>query len=286
MVGTGTLVRAIRFAAPRLGQLVVVVLAVTLLFYWMLSLLPGNPCVLTLSGAATQEQIDECERDRNLDQPVIVQWAKWGADIFTGDFGKSYNTGLTFSESFTNALPRTLLLMVYSQVLALGVAIPLGVWSGYRQGSVGDKVTSGGAFLLLSIPVFALSLILILVFAVKLDWFDLSGYEPLSQGLGAHFRVMFLPSIALAAGLLPVYLRLLRTDVIGTLQEDFVGTARAKGLPTHMILGRHVLRPSSFHPADRVRHPGGPSPQRGHRGGVHLRPRRSGVAAGGLGGRP
>ena len=230
----------------RLAQLAVVVLAVTLLFYWMLNLLPGNPCVAAFGGAATQEQIAECERDRNLDDPVIVQWAKWGGDVLTGDFGKSYLTGRTFGEAISNSLPRTLLLMGYAQLLALGVAIPLGVWSGYKQGSVSDKIVSGGAFALLSAPVFVLGLILILVFAVKLDWFDLSGYEPISEGVVAHFKVMFLPSITLAAGLLPIYLRLLRTDVIGTLQEDFVGTARAKGLPVRHVLMRHVLRPSSF----------------------------------------
>ncbi len=229
-----------------MAQLAVVVLVVTLLFYWMLNLLPGNPCVAAFGGAATEAQIAECERDRNLDDPVIVQWAKWGGDVLTGDFGKSYLTGRTFSEAISNALPRTLLLLAYSQFLALGAAIPLGLWSGYRQGSSSDKIVSGGAFALLSSPVFVVGLILILVFAIKLDWFDLSGYQPISEGLVAHFKVMFLPAVTLASGLLPVYLRLLRTDVIGTLQEDFVGTARAKGLPVRHVLLRHVLRPSSF----------------------------------------
>ncbi|MXW41676.1 MAG: ABC transporter permease [Acidimicrobiia bacterium] len=236
----------LRFFATRLAQLVLVVLAVTLLCYWMLNLLPGNPCVAAFGGAATEEQIAECERDRNLDDPVIVQWAKWGGDVLSGDFGKSYLTGRSFGEAITTALPRSLLLLAYSQILALGAAIPLGLWSGYKQNSLGDKIISGGAFGLLSIPVFVLGLVLILVFAVRLDWFDLSGYQPISEGLVAHFRVMFLPSVALAAGLLPVYLRLLRTDVIGTLREDFVGTAQAKGLPVRHVLLRHVLRPSSF----------------------------------------
>ena len=236
----------LRFMGLRLAQLAVVVLVVTLLFYWMLNLLPGNPCVAAFGGAATQEQIAECERDRNLDEPVIAQWAKWGGDVLTGDFGKSYLTGRTFGEAVSNSLPRTLLLLAYSQILALGAAIPLGLWTGYRQNSVSDKMVSGGAFALLSSPVFVVGLVLILVFAVKLDWFDLSGYEPISEGLVAHFKVMFLPSVTLASGLLPIYLRLLRTDVIGTLQEDFVGTARAKGLPVRHVLIRHVLRPSSF----------------------------------------
>ncbi len=237
---------ALRFIGVRLAQLAVVVLVVTLLFYWMLNLLPGNPCVAAFGGAATPEQIAQCEQDRNLGDPVIVQWAKWGGDVLTGDFGKSYLTGRTFGEAVSNALPRTLLLLAYSQILALGAAIPLGLWSGYRQGSAGDRLITGGAFALLSAPVFVVGLVLMLLFAVRLDWFDLSGYQPISDGLAAHFKVMFLPAVALAAGLLPIYLRLLRTDVIGTLQEDFVGTARAKGLPVRMVLLRHVLRPSSF----------------------------------------
>ena len=134
----------LRFFGMRLAQLAVVVLAVTLLFYWMLNLLPGNPCVAAFGGAATQEQIAECEEDRNLNDPVIVQWAKWGGDVLTGDFGKSYLTGRTFGEAINNALPRTLLLLAYSQFLALGAAIPLGLWSGYRQNSAGDKAVSGG----------------------------------------------------------------------------------------------------------------------------------------------
>ncbi|MCY4258233.1 MAG: ABC transporter permease [bacterium] len=236
----------LRFLGMRLAQLVVVVLAVTLLFYWMLNLLPGNPCVAVLGAGATPDQIGECERDRNLGDPVLVQWAKWGADALTGDLGKSYLTGRSFGEAVGNALPRTLLLLGYSQVLALGVAIPLGLWAGYRQGKAVDKMASGGAFVALSMPVFVLGMVLILVFTVYLGWFELGGYRPISSGLVAHAKVMLLPSITLAAGLLPVYLRLLRTDVIDTLQEDFVGTARAKGLPVRHVLLRHVLRPSSF----------------------------------------
>ena len=124
----------LRFMGMRLAQLAVVVLAVTLLFYWMLNLLPGNPCVAAFGGAATEEQIAECERDRNLDDPVIVQWAKWGGDVLTGDFGKSYLTGRTFGEAISNSLPRTLLLMGYSQLLALGAAIPLGAVVGIQTG--------------------------------------------------------------------------------------------------------------------------------------------------------
>ncbi len=235
-----------RFLLKRLAQLVVVVLVVTLLFYWMLNLLPGNPCVAAFGGAATAEQVAECERDRNLDDPVIVQWAKWGGDVLTGDLGKSYLTGRTFNEALSNALPRTLLLMLYSQGLALGAAIPLGVWAGYRNDKLLDKMASGSAFAMLAAPVFVLGLVLITVFAVRLDWFSLTGYEPISAGVVNHMKVMVLPSVTLAAALFPVYLRLLRTDVIGTLQEDFVGTARAKGLPTRHVLLRHVLRPSSF----------------------------------------
>ena len=138
--------------------------------------------------------------------------------------------------------------MLYATVLALGVAIPLGILSAYKADSMLDKSLNTIAFGLLSVPNFILAVLLVFLFAGQglLDWFPSSTYVSFSDDPYEHFRHMVLPVIALAAGQIAVYMRLLRTDMIATLQEDYIGVARAKGMPTRRILLQHALRPSSF----------------------------------------
>jgi peptide/nickel transport system permease protein len=143
-------------------------------------------------------------------------------------------------------MPRSLLLMVYTQILALVIAVPLGVLSAYRAGRRADKVISNSLFALSSVPNFAIALLLIIFVGVKFAWLPTLGYVPIAEGFGEHLKHMIMPVISLSLGLIATYTRLLRADMIAALREDYVTMAASKGLSDSRILWRHVLRPSSM----------------------------------------
>lgn len=237
----------LRNLSTKLGQLVVVVFLVTLFSAFLIELLPGDP-VTVLAPSASPEQRAELRAELNLDDPFLVRYGRWVGDVATGDLGEyfSANTPGSVADRLGNALPRSLLLMLYAQVLGLAFAIPVAVLSAYRSGSIFDRLSSGSAFAMLSMPNFALGFLLQLYLGIQLGWFPVSGYVPITESVGDHFRTMVMPSITLAVGQFAVYMRLLRTDMIATLQQDFILMAKAKGMPTRGVLFRHALRPSSL----------------------------------------
>lgn len=236
-----------RLIAKKLLTLIPVLLAVSLLTYLLLSLLPGDQAVLVLGGGAVSaESIAAVRAELGLDRPLPLRYLSWLGDAVQGDLGTSYITRQDVTEAVAARLPVTFELMALSLVMALVIAIPLGVFSAYRAGGRFDKTVTGATFGLLALPNFIFALVLIYVFSVALDLFPATGWTPLSEGLGANLRSAFLPALALSVANIAVFTRLLRTDMIATLQDDHVTLARAKGLPTWRILFRHALRPSSF----------------------------------------
>jgi peptide/nickel transport system permease protein len=145
-----------------------------------------------------------------------------------------------------DALPVSLQLVVYSQILALAVAVPFGVLTAYRAGSRFDRATNGTAFGMLALPNFVLALLLAYYVGVWLGWLPVDGYVPFSEDPAEHVRHMILPTFTLAASQIAVYMRLLRSDMVATLQEDFIQMARSKGISDRRVLWRHALRPSSL----------------------------------------
>jgi peptide/nickel transport system permease protein len=238
----------VRYIRQKVIQLVVVLLLVTFLTFLLLNLLPGGPETAALGIGASPEQVEQFRQEQNLDDPLLVRYAQWLGDALHGDLGVSPITNTPVSDLLGHALPPTLQLMLYSTVLALLISVPLGILSAYRADTWYDKSLNTAAFGLLSVPNFILGVLLVFLFAGQglLDWLPSSTYVPFGEDPVEHFRHMVLPTIALAAGQVAVYMRLLRTDMIATLQEDFIGVARAKGMPTRKILFRHALRPSSF----------------------------------------
>lgn len=236
-----------RNVLSKIGQLVVVMVLVTLFSAFLLELLPGD-AVTTLVPYGSDEQRAEIRDELNLDEPFIVRYASWLGGLATGDLGKYYSVSSDdpVADKLADALPVSLQLMVYAQVIGLLFAIPLGVLTAYRNGTFFDRMSSGAAFALLAIPNFALGFILQYYLGVKLRWFSVSGFTPASESISGHFRTMFLPSVTLAVGQIAVYMRLLRSDMIATLQQDFILMAKAKGLRTRRVLFRHALRPSSL----------------------------------------
>jgi peptide/nickel transport system permease protein len=235
------------FWLRRLARLVVVVLCVSFFSYLLLDLLPGDP-VTTIAAFAPASVRAQLRHDAKLDQPIPVQYWNWLSKFSRGDLGNYYrSSGVDkVSTDVGSSLPVSLQLMLYAMILTVLVAIPLGVFSSHWAGTWFDRWINASAFGAIALPDFALGLLLAYFVGVKLRWFPTSGYVHPSDNLVKHFKSMVLPSVSLAVGQIAGYMRLLRSDMIATLQEDFITMAKAKGMPTRRILWRHALRPSSL----------------------------------------
>jgi peptide/nickel transport system permease protein len=209
-----------------------------------------------LGPGATEPAVAAIVEEFNLNEPLHRRYLLWLSDAVRGDLGRSAIQQQEVSASIARALPVSLQLMVYAQIVALAIAVPAGVYAAYRANRRGDRVVSTTALAFLSVPNFVLAVVFILFFSLGglrvfgaslgVNWFPASRYVPFGQDPLLHFRHMALPTLALALGQAAAYMRILRSDMIGTLQENFVTTAKAKGVSTSKILWGHALRPSSF----------------------------------------
>jgi peptide/nickel transport system permease protein len=213
----------------------------------LLRLIPVDLATILLPAASEGER-DILRAELGFDKGPIGYYLQWLGNFVQGDFGKIYFSGGTeeVSDHLKNAMPRSLLLMIYTQVLSLAIAIPLGVLSAYRAGRRADKVISNSLFALSSVPNFAIALLLIIFVGVKFAWLPTLGYVPIAEGYWEHLKHMIMPVISLSIGLIATYTRLLRADMIAALREDYVTMAASKGLSDRRILWRHVFRPSSM----------------------------------------
>ena len=237
----------ISFWLQRIAQLLIVLLLVTFGVSLLLRLIPVDLATILLPAASEGER-DILRAELGFDKGPIGYYLQWLGNFVQGDFGKIYFSGGTeeVSDHLKNAMPRSLLLMIYTQVLSLAIAIPLGVLSAYRAGRRADKVISNSLFALSSVPNFAIALLLIIFVGVKFAWLPTLGYVPIAEGYWEHLKHMLMPVISLSIGLIATYTRLLRADMIAALREDYVTMAASKGLSDRRILWRHVFRPSSM----------------------------------------
>jgi peptide/nickel transport system permease protein len=231
----------------KLPWLIGTLLAVSFFTFMLLSLLPGDPAVMILgAGGVSPEAVAQIRLELGLDRPLLVRYFDWLGSALTGDLGRSPMTGQAVMDAILSRLPVTIQLGVMAIVIALVLAIPLAMLSAYTAGSRVDRTISGAGFALMSVPGFMMAIFLILIFAVGLGWFPATGWIPLSVSPLDNLRSAILPAMSLAMIELALYMRLLRTDLISTLQQDYITLARAKGLPNWLIMTRHALRPSSF----------------------------------------
>ena len=235
------------YVLRRLPSLLATLFAVSLLTFLLTSLLPGDPALQILGAEnATPEAIAAVRAELSLDDPLPVRYLHWIGDALTGDFGRSYRTNEPVSQAIVERLPVTAEIGLLAIVIALAIAIPVGMLSAYRAGTRTDKVISSTSFGLLAVPNFMVAILLILVFAVWLGVLPATGWVNFTDNPVQNLRSALLPALSLAIAEMAVYTRLLRTDMIATLQQDFVTMARVKGVSNRRILFRHALRPSSF----------------------------------------
>lgn len=238
-----------KLLAARLARLLFTLFAVTLLSFLMTSLLPGDPAVAILGqdGVQNEQLLLDLRTDLGLDDPLPVRYINWLGNAATGDLGESYtNRGQSVADTIRDRVPVTAQLAVMAIIIAVLLAIPMGIVGAYRQGRWQDKATSAGAQVALSVPNFVTGIFFIWLFSVKLGWFPASNWNRMSKGLGANLQTAIMPATALALTQMAIFSRLVRSDMIATLQENYILSARAKGLSDSFILFRHALRPSSL----------------------------------------
>jgi peptide/nickel transport system permease protein len=235
-----------RFVVGRFIRLSLVLLAVTLLTFLIASLLPGDLAYSMLGDQATPEKLAGLRHQMGLDLPVWQRYVRWLGAALQGDLGRSFQTGETVLGAIGERLPVSLELLVLAQLTALLVGVPLAILCAVRPGGRADRVIAALAFGKLALPAFMVAILLIYVFAVVLRWLPATGYVPLGEDPLGNLRCFVLPALTLAFGDWPVLMRVLRSDMIATLQEDFITMARAKGLSRARILFVHALKPSSL----------------------------------------
>lgn len=228
------------------AQVLIVLIGVTFFVSVMLDFLPGDPAEIIAGEQATPEQIAMVREDLRLDEPVIVRYGAWVGNLLTGDLGTSYRTSQPVTEAILQRLPASLQLMVLGQLIALTVAVPAAVFSAYRSKFWLGRLVMPGSMLAISTPEFVFALGLIYVGAMKLGWFPATGYVPLSAGLGATLLTLTLPALAISLEPAGSYTRLLRSDLMRTLDTDFMLAAKAKGMGVFNLLFRQALRPSTL----------------------------------------
>src|SRR6516162_10196522 len=234
------------FIARRLLYLLPVVLAVSLLTFLIASLLPGDLAYVILGDQATPEKVAALRHDMGLDQPIWWRYLSWLGHVLEGDLGRSFRTGQTVLQAVAERIPVSLELMLLAEFIGLLIGVPLAIACAARSGGLFDRFMTGSAFGMLSMPTFLSAILLIYLFAVLLHWLPATGYVPFSEDPLGNLRFFVLPALTLALAEWPGIMRVLRSDMIATLQEDYIALAKAKGLKPSRILFVHALKPSSL----------------------------------------
>jgi peptide/nickel transport system permease protein len=230
------------FVSRRLLATIPVLVMVAVVVFAILRFSPGDPAIIMAGDGATPERIAQIQQTMGLDQPVIKQFFIWGGKLLQGDLGTSLMSGVPVTKLIAQRLEPSLSLAVLTLLFTLVVAIPLGILAAWRQGKLLDRAVMGFSVLGFSVPVFVTGYLLIWLFAIKLGWFNVQGYVPLEKGFWLYLHRLILPSLALSTVYVALIARITRTSVIEVMGEDFIRTARSKGLGESGVLLGHALR--------------------------------------------
>ncbi len=232
---TGYIIRRVLATIP-------VLLVVALVVFALIRFAPGDPAAIIAGQEATQEEVEGLRRQLGLDRPLPIQLGIWFRDILRGDLGQSILSKHEVSELIVQRVVPTLSLAIFTEIFALVVAIPIGVLAAWKANSWIDRAVMVLATLGFSIPVFWLGFILIFFFAVKIPLFPAAGYIAPSEDFVSYLHRLALPSLATGVIIMALIARMTRATVLETLREDYVRTARSKGLSENLVLIRHALR--------------------------------------------
>jgi len=232
----------ITFILKRILATIPVMALVGLFVFSLLYVVPGDPAAIIAGDQATDADLIRIRESLGLNEPFLIRFGQWLWHIVHGDLGSSIFTGLPVTSLIGQRVGPTMSLMVVTLILSIVVAVPLGVFAAWRAGSFFDRITMGFAVFGFSVPVFVVGYLLAYVFALELDWLPAQGYVPLARGFRPWLASLVLPSIALGLVYIAFIARITRASMLEVLQQDYIRTARAKGLGRPRTLFLHALK--------------------------------------------
>lgn len=236
-----------RYLLRRAGVSVVVIFAISVLVFLLLHLISSSPGRAVLGVQASPKAVDAFNREHGYDRPLFIQYFTYLGQLLHGHLGFSYKLNQSVNTLLAQNAGRSAYLTLAALVLAIAVAIPLGIYQAVHRGSVLDNVLTAGAFTLYSVPVFFLALVLIALFSLKIGLFPTEASQATTTlGVIENVRSMVLPIVTLAAVSVAAFSRYMRSSALDTLAQDYIKVARAKGLSERQVIRRHLLRNSSL----------------------------------------
>jgi len=230
------------YAARRVLATIPVMLIVALFVFSLLYLAPGDPAAIIAGDQATPADVERIRESLGLDRPFVVRFGEWLWNILHGDLGVSIFTNLPVTKMIAQRIEPTLSLMIVTMILSIVVAIPMGVLAAWKHGGWLDRFVMISAVLGFSVPVFVVGYVLAYVFALQLEWLPVQGFTPIENGFWPFIQSMILPAISLGGIYIAVIARITRATMMEVLSQDYVRTAKAKGVGQTMILLVHALK--------------------------------------------
>ncbi len=230
------------YIVRRLLATIPVVFMVAIVIFAILRLTPGDPAAIIAGDDATSEQLEQIRQAMGLDKPIYLQFLVWVGQLLRGDLGVSLLSGTPVMDMVVGRMGPTLALATSTIVLTVIIAVPMGVMAAWRQGKLLDRFIMSFSVLGFSVPTFVVGYLLIYFFAIEFNWLPVQGYKPLSAGFIPFAARLILPTLALSAIYIALIARITRSSIIEVMGEDYIRTARAKGLKEKAVLLHHALR--------------------------------------------
>ncbi|MCC8102759.1 MAG: ABC transporter permease [Clostridiales bacterium] len=231
-----------KYIIKRVLSVIPVLFIVSIIAFSLTHLAPGSPASTILGENATQEEIDALEEEMGLNLPLPVQYINWLVDVFHGDLGTSVVGSKPVTEMIASYFAPTISLTIFSTIISILLALPLGMLAARKRGSAVDAAVNGITLAGISVPGFLVGLLLMMLFCVKLGWLPVSGYKPLSAGLWKHIRCLILPSFALGFSHSAIMMRMTKSSMLDVLNSDYIRMAKAKGVKEFFLVTKHAFK--------------------------------------------
>ena len=219
-----------------------VLLVVSIVLFLLLNVMPGDAADSMSTMDATAEEVEALRESLGLNDPMYIQYLRWLKNVLKGDFGISFLNGASVTEKIVTRLPVTLELTLLAMLIAVAIALPMGVLSATHRNSAIDAIASFISMIGVAVPHFWLAMMLIIIFSVNLHWLPASGFTPISQGLGKNLIKMIMPAFSVGLGFAATVMRQTRSNMIDVLGTDYISTAKAKGMSKSVVVWKHGVR--------------------------------------------
>lgn len=229
------------YVLRRLIATIPVMVVVAVFVFLLTHMSPGDPAAVLAGDNATVEDVEKIRASMGLDKPLVEQFLTWSGNILTGDLGTSTSTNLPVSTLIYQRMGPTLSIALFTILFAVLLAVPLGVAAAWKAGSLTDRLIMLASVMAFSIPVFLIGYGLVYVLSIKIGWFPVQGYKPLSSGVGLYLRHLLLPCLSLGLVYMALLTRMTRATMLEALGEDYIRTAKAKGLGSRLVIW-HALK--------------------------------------------